>query len=336
MNIKAIAKLSGYSVATVSRVINQSPKVSETARKKILAVMEEVQYTPNVFAQGLGLNSMNMVGILCSDVANPFYGLAVSLIENSLRRKGYDSLLCCSGTLPEDKKKCMALLLKKRVDAIVLIGSVFREEQDNDYLFKAAKTLPVFLINALLEGDNLYCVYCNERDAMMNAVCRLYHAGCRKILYLNDTASWSWAGMEKLKGYQIGLEKCGIAYRKELVQTSKNSIEDAKKQIEQQLMAGSSFDAVLVSEDSLAIGALKALQERGLRLPLIGFNNSILAACTTPTISSIDHNLDRLCPLAVDLLIQRLHHKQIPAVTVLPARLVERETFPLSISQLPC
>ena len=138
MNIYDIAQRAGVSIATVSRVLNGSPNVSTKTKAKVLGVIEEAGYTPNVFARGLGLNTMKMIGVLCTDVADIFYAKAVSVIENALRQYGYDSLLCSTGKNLEDKQKYIDLLLAKRVDALILIGSIFKEETDNSHIEKAA------------------------------------------------------------------------------------------------------------------------------------------------------------------------------------------------------
>ena len=105
MNIYDIANRANVSIATVSRVINDSPKVSEKTRKKVHDIMEELGYTPNVFARGLGLNTMKTIGILCSDPSDIYVARALSYFEKMLRENGYDSLLCCSGYDTKNLKK---------------------------------------------------------------------------------------------------------------------------------------------------------------------------------------------------------------------------------------
>ena len=151
MNIYDIAAKAGVSIATVSRVLNGSPNVSAKTKEKVLRVIQEEGYTPNVFARGLGLNTMKMIGILCTDVSDIYYAKAVSILENALRQHGYDSLLCSTGNKLSDKKKYVDLLLNKRVDAIILIGSTFKEESDNSHIEKAASKVPTIIINGLID-----------------------------------------------------------------------------------------------------------------------------------------------------------------------------------------
>ena len=123
MNIYDIAELSGVSIATVSRVVNDSPKVSEKTKMKVRAVMEANNYTPNVFARGLGLNSMKTVGIVCPDVSDDYMAGSVAYLEKRLRSYGYDCILYCSGYEYEDKAAAVHLILQKRIDALFLYDS---------------------------------------------------------------------------------------------------------------------------------------------------------------------------------------------------------------------
>ena len=125
MNIYDIAKLAGVSIATVSRVVNNSPNVSERTKQRVLAVMEEHHYTPNVFARGLGLDSMKTIGIVCPDVRDAYVAGLVASLEGRLREYGYDCILYCSGYKKEKKEQAVELILQKRIDALVLAGATY-------------------------------------------------------------------------------------------------------------------------------------------------------------------------------------------------------------------
>ena len=195
MNIYDIAKLAGVSIATVSRVVNDSPRVSEKTKLKVRAVMEENNYTPNVFARGLGLDSMKTIGIICPDVSDTYMARAVSFIERRLRGYGYDCILYCSGSHQDKKEQALELILKKRIDALVLVGSTYAgksEEDDSvDYIRSAAEKIPVFLINGKVEGENIYCVYSTDEESTYEAVSRLIESGRKQILFLSDSHSYS-------------------------------------------------------------------------------------------------------------------------------------------------
>ena len=184
MNIYDIAKLSGVSIATVSRVVNGSPRVSEKTKQKVLAVMEESEYTPNVFARGLGLNSMKTIGILCPDISDQYMAEAVSHLEKRLHECGYDCILGCSGSMQEAREHHTRLLLSKRIDALILVGSLYagsgKDPEETEYVRAAAQQVPVFMINGYVEGENIYCSYGDDRQGAYDVTRALIRRGKKK------------------------------------------------------------------------------------------------------------------------------------------------------------
>ena len=172
INIYDVSKKAGVSIATVSRVLNGNTRVSEKTRDKVINAMKELDYTPNVFARGLGLNTMKTIGIMCIDSSDIYLANAVYYLEQELRKYNYDSILCCTGKDYNNKKNYLELLLSKRVDGIILAGSQFVEntsEHNNDYIINAAKDVPIVLVNGYLDAANIYSVMCNDEEAVYNA-----------------------------------------------------------------------------------------------------------------------------------------------------------------------
>ena len=337
LNIYDISQLAGVSIATVSRVLNDSARVSEKTKQKVLRVIEENGYTPNAFARGLGLNTMHTVGLLCADSADPYLAKAVCELERKLRAGGYDSLLCCTGYAHETKEKYLTLLLSKHVDGVILVGSHFVEQQDegNAYIRRAAQETPVLLLGGALDGPNLYAVQCDERAAMREATARLLRSGRQRVLYLYNSMSYS--GRNKLLGYREGYAQMNLtppeglelmldAYQFDVVQV--------RQLLCDKWQSGLRFDAVLASEDRLAVGAAKFAKRQGLRIPgelaVIGCNNSPIARYCEPELTSIDNQLDALCGRCVDTLMDVLHGKYCPKKAVFDALLVQRESTDFS------
>ena len=319
LNIYDVAKLSGVSIATVSRVLNNSPKVSDSTARRVREVMKAGGYVPNAFARGLGLNTMRMVGVLCTDVTDPFYAGAVGRVESLLRENGKDTVLSCTGNSLQNKKKCLFEMVRRKVDAVVLIGSAFKEEKDNSHIVDAAKKLPVVIINGWIDLENVFCVVCAERDATRALTSELIASGCRAPLFLHGASTYS--GNEKLRGFTEG---CGDL-RGTVLRVQKD-VENARDAIVAQY-ASAPFDCVVAAEDVLAAAALKALERLGKKMPVTGFNNSALCLCTTPTLTSVDNMSDSMCRCAVRVLDELDEGGNPPARTVLSARLVRRESF---------
>lgn len=330
MNIYDVSQKAGVSIATVSRVINGNDNVSDKTRDKVLAVMNELGYTPNVFARGLNLNTMKTIGIMCSDSSDTYLANAVYYLERELRKNGYDSFLCCSGYELENKQNYFRLLLSKRVDAMILVGSSFLDlkTQNNQYILDGALQVPIMLMNSILNVPNIYNIVCNDKDAVSDAVFHLIKEGRKRILFLYRRLSYS--GYEKLSGYKTGLAQHAIPVDESLIRQCPKGLNSIKDFIAGLFKEGLQFDSILAAEDIIAIGALKAVQFHGHSVPkdfsIIGFNNSLLAQCCQPELTSIDNHVEHLSTTTVQLLMQVLAGKSVPQTTTISASLVIRDS----------
>lgn len=193
MTIYDISEKAGVSIATVSRVLNGSSNVSEKTKQKVLDVINQCEYTPNAFARGLGLNTMKTIGIMCADSSDLYLAKAIYYLEQKLRVNGYDSILCCTGYGLENKKSCMNLLITKKVDGIILVGSnfVYDKDMENQYILDAAAQVPVMLLNAALEAPNVYSILSDDFSSVYEATLQLIQAGVEDILYFTNSTSYS-------------------------------------------------------------------------------------------------------------------------------------------------
>jgi len=328
MNIYDIAQKAGVSIATVSRVINGSTAVSEKTRNKVTQVMTELGYTPNVFARGLMVNSMKTVGVMTIDVRDLYYAAAIHAIELEMRERGYDVILCNTGGEIKEKMKYINLLLQKRVDGIILVGSVFKEKSDNRHLIETAQKIPLVMINGYIKGDNIYSIMCDEASAVYKTVEYLHTKGHKQIVYIYDADTFS--GREKLNGFKKVIQEKGLDFGANQMIKADKGIEGGYKAVEHLFAKKVSFSAIVTAEDSLAVGAMKKLREAGIRVPedvaVVGFNNSLLAQCTTPTLTSIDNKVEAISSTAAKMLVDAIEGKNVPERTVVAPELVIRES----------
>ena len=330
MNIYDVSKHAGVSIATVSRVLNGNPNVSDKTRRKVLAVMDELGYTPNVFARGLGLNTMKTIGIMCSDSSDLYLANAIYYLERGLRSNGYDAILCCTGYDLEAKQQYFELLRSKRVDAIILAGSKFVEmrPRDNEYIIEAAAKLPIMLVNGYLEGENIYSTICDDRAAVYQVTRELLNSGRRKLLYLYTSHSFS--GVNKLAGFKEAHQQMGLEVPDSMIRQCAKDISVARDLLLTLHREGLEFDAVVTSDDSLAVGAVKFAHAAGISIPdelsIIGYNDSILARSTDPEITSIDSKVEALCSTTINTLMGVFSGKNVPSRTTIASDLIKRQT----------
>lgn len=329
MNIYDISKKAGVSIATVSRVLNGSGKVSEHTKQKVLSVIEETGYTPNVFARSLGLNTMKTIGILSADSSDTFLANAIYYLEQELRRHGYDSLLCCTGYGHEAKEKYLSLLLSKRVDAVILAGSSYIEKnmKQNQYILDAACDVPIIIVNGYLKGDNIYCSLCDDEQAIYRVTSRLLQSGRKSPIYLYRSLSYS--GRHKLAGYKRACTDFGLStdeIKSCCFSADILSVRDRLLNDEEFL----AHDVFITSDDDMGISVLKYAQASGRKVPddlcITGYNNSKMGICCEPELTTVDNRLEFSCTNAVSMLMQVLDQKTVPSKTMITGEIIARGT----------
>ncbi|MGN0658983.1 MAG: LacI family DNA-binding transcriptional regulator [Emergencia sp.] len=325
-----ISSKAGVSIATVSRVLNGSSKVSEQTKERVLQVIDECGYEPNAFARGLGTGSMRTIGILCADVADIYLANAVSFLERELRLHGFDTILNCTGYRLEQKQECMKAMEARRVDAVILVGSHYIEniEKNNRYIIDASARVPVMMLNGYLKSDNIYCNLSDDYTAFYDAAMHLISRGNRNILFLYREETSSMRA--KYAGYQKALQESGLDTDPELVFQSGGKMEKIRESLTELSSRGISFDAVLAADDEMALAALKFAQKAGIRVPeelaVIGCNNSVLSICCSPELSSVDNKCEMLCINTVATLMRVLDGNEAVHKTVLSTEFIERGT----------
>lgn len=333
LTIYDISKKANVSIATVSRVLNGSPKVKESTRQKVMDIIDEYGYTPNSSARAMGLKSMETIGILCADSSDIFLAKAVYYLEQNLQSAGYESLLCCTGYNLDARKNYVNLILSKKVDGLILVGSNFigSNEDENQYIIDSSAKVPVMILNASFRHDNVYSILCDDMNSMYRATTEMLDSGIDDILYLYNSLSYS--GKKKLDGFRMAMQSHHIANYEDLVcqiPEGMTSMEDIANYLTDFANNGHTFHGVIASDDELAIAAVKYAQKSGLSIPkdisVIGYNNSVLTDCCTPELTSIDNQLEIQTRSLVKTLVGVLSGQEMPQKTVFSGTLVKRNT----------
>ncbi len=330
MNIYDISREAGVSIATVSRVINGSSKVSPATRKKVMDIIEKSGYTPNAFARNLSNKTMSTVGICCADSSDVYLAQAVYYLERELRNHRYASMLCCTGHELEQKKEYLKLLVSRNVDAIFFVGSHYVEDtiEKNQYILEAAQKIPVFILNGELDGENIYSIRCDDQKAEKSLTDYMYACGRKNPVYLMRMRSFS--GNLKMQGFCDSCREHGMEEPEKRVFHTSGKIRDIVDLLEVLKRKGLEFDSVLASDDEVAVGAIKYAFRSGLSVPedfqVIGYNNSVLAECSTPELTTFDNRVEYMCETAVSQLVDVLDSKGADRRTIFDGIISIRET----------
>lgn len=330
MNIYDIAEKCGVSIATVSRVLNNNPNVSAATRERILAVINEENYTPSALARSLGNGAaaapaasgapLSAVGVLCNHLTDSRNAAVVAAIEAHLRGMGKSILLKgCDAT----NEKAALEALTGRVETIVYIDPPSRPAA-NDPIATAAATTPVLVVDGKVTASNVCCVRTDVRGAVVEVIQQILRRQRRRILLLVGERTCACA--EMVGGYEDAYAAAGLTVDPELVIAVENTPEQVNTCLKHLLISRVTFDAVLCTDDLLALSAQKALQRTGLNLPIIGLSDSLVARCSSPALTCADCDPDTLCD-AVCTRLDALLSGSPAEDALIPTHLNERDTF---------
>ena len=324
--MRDIAKRAGVSIATVSRVLNEPEKVSPETRARILKIIGQTGFVANALARGLASRSSRTVGILVVDVCHAYSAAMTHALERHMTEFGYNVLLANTGGEIGEKQKYLRVMLEKKVDGLILVGSVFRERGGNEHIVWASQHVPIVMLNSFVEAPAIYSVLCDDAAGVSAAVGHLAGLGHRAVWFLSEAATFS--GLAKLRGFRRAMQRHGLDGRG-IVHVPR-SLEGGRAGVRHILETGRKVTAVITGEDITAIGALKEIGASSLAVPrdvsVIGYNSSLLADLATPRLTSVDSRVADMAAAAVDLLFDVLKGKSAPHKTVFEPFLVARDS----------
>lgn len=304
MNIYDIAKEAGVSISTVSRVLNHKDRVNPETKRRVEEILEKYDYKPSAIARGMVSKSMKTVSILTVDIRVPHYSRTAYTIEREFSRRGYEVTLCNTGGEVEETEKYLRTVLEKKVDGIVLVGSVFNTICKKPEISSLLKKVPVVLANGKLELPNSYSVLVDDRYGVALAVEHLIQKGHQELYYLKDMNTVS--AQLKCEGFLSEMEKHGIQDAEKRVQETELSIEGGMRAVEKLLAEKREITGIVCGEDMTAAGAVKALLRHGFRVPedvaVTGYNNSEYARICEPQLTTVDNKPELVAMMSVQLL----------------------------------
>lgn len=327
-SIYDVAKEAGVSIATVSRYFNQPHKVGKSTARKIKAVTERLNYSPNALAQGLVLQTTRTFGVITANITNPFYGELVLAVENTASEEKYTILLGNTDNRLDEEQKIIHSFLQKKVDGLIFAGGRRIGEQYNQHILCAAQQVPVVLTNHSIAANNIYCILSDEAKGARLAVQHLVDSGRRNIAHIKGYAD-SYATIVKEDNYLRTLHQNGIEIRPELiVQSATDDLAGGFHACGRLLDAQVKVDAVFAGNDLMAIGAIKCLTQRGYAVPesvaVVGYDNIDLCNYLVPGLTSVSQNIAELGREAVRFLSRVMNEEKIEKAIYLEPKLVIR------------
>lgn len=323
MTIKEIAKLANVSSATVSKILNGKDQyISEATRQRVLEIVEREGYIPNAIAKSLKIKSTKTIGIVIPDVMNLFFSELARGIEDAAEKKGYSVILCNSDNKESKEEKYIQILQEKMVDGIILTAS----ERSVSKSLKRRNTPMILLDRDISIDDNVGRIVVDNEDGAYNATNFLIDKGCKNIGFISSDNINKSSG-ERFKGYKKAILEKGIEYDDEKIFLQNYTIETGYKGT-MTLLEETKIDGICCGNDLIAIGAIKALKEKGIDVPrevkVIGFDDIQVSQYMDPPLTTIKQPIYEMGEEAVKMLVAIIEREEVNMVKILKTELIER------------
>ncbi|WP_029215025.1 LacI family DNA-binding transcriptional regulator [Kallotenue papyrolyticum] len=326
ITIGDIARYAGVSPSTVSRVLTGSKRVAEDKRARVLAVIEQHQYRPNIVARGLVSGRSMLVGVLVQDITSPFFANIVRGIEEALDQSPYRLMVSTTQWRAEQQKegRSLELLLERRADGLIVVGGHIPDAE----LRAVAEQVPLVAVARSISGLEHLCLQVDNEGAAYRATRYLIGLGHRRIAHVTGTPDHPDA-QARAAGYRRALAEAGLPIEEALIVSGQFTEDSGFAAVEELLIRGERFSAIFAANDQSAYGAMLALFNHGYRIPedvsVVGFDNLFLSAYTLPPLTTVHHPAVEMGQAAAEGLLRMLRD-EAPNLPSFSAELVIRQS----------
>lgn len=304
--IKKVAEEAKVSVATVSRVLNNTGYVNEETRKKVLKVIKELDYKPNSVARSLFKKQSMTIALIVPNITNPFFPEVARAIEDVLSSKDYTLILCNSDDNSEKEKKYFEVMKQKYVDGVIVVTSTLTPQYIEE------KGIPIVAVDRFID-PSIPCVSVNNIEGAKRAVQYLKSTGCKKIAHIRGPKNITSAE-ERYLGYLHEVENESW-FEPGYVRCGNFNIEQTTEESRKLLNENPDIDGIFAGNDLMAVGVIKAAMQLGKRIPedlsVIGFDGISLCKMTNPEITTISQPIYEIGSVAAQTLLDLIEGRVI-------------------------
>ncbi|MGX9135592.1 catabolite control protein A [Rummeliibacillus sp. JY-2-4R] len=329
VTIYDVAREANVSMATVSRVVNGNPNVKPTTRKKVLDVIERLEYRPNAVARGLASKKTTTVGVIIPDISNVFYAELARGIEDIATMYRYNIILSNSDQREEKELQLLDNMYGKQVDGIVMMSDQVSDELKQKM---SHSPVPIVLAATIDESEETSSVNIDYLQAAYEAVKRFIDNGHTRIAYVSGPFTSTINKNYKYEGYKKALEEAGIEIDDNLVIASEDSYDSGLEDFETLSNLQNPPTAFFAGSDELAIGIIHGAVDAGKNIPddyeVISFENSKLARMVRPQLTSVVLPLYDIGAVSMRLLTKYMNKEQVDDAknVILPHRIEDRNS----------
>lgn len=310
VNIYDIAKKSGLSVVTVSRVLNNHPKVKESNRIKVEAAIKELDYKPNAAARTLSSGITGNIALVIPGLSDYFLAKVMYSVEKELRNNGMFMVVTHASTYKDFTESIYAkLFMEGRVDGILILTPIL----DNSFLLECKRrNIPVVLLDQYQQNISAPSVTVDNYYGGYEATCSLIKGGAKRIAHISGPDKFQCSA-ERINGYRKALVDHNIEFSEDLLVKGDFSISAGSEAMKNWIASGNIPDAVFAADDNTAFGVINTAMSNNIRIPqdlmVIGYDNHPFDSLIHPTISSVNQPTEEMGSIGVDLLLSIIHKK---------------------------
>ena len=334
VTLAGIAQLADVSVSTVSRALsNKNYPLKEETRQRIIELAEEMGYKPNLVARSLQNNRTHLVGVIVDRMQSPFSAATVQGIQDGLRNAGYSISIAYSNRDRDLAIEAINSFYSRQVDGIVIINSWLHTFNDPIY---AMQDRPFVFVNRVFGNCMQNCVGPGDRYGARLATQHLVDLGHRRIGYINGMADWIEA-QNRLLGYQDVLVENGLPMDEALIRQGDWGVESGYQAACRLMALEERPTAIFAANDIMALGAIYAIQEVGLKIPedvaIVGYDDRDFADWIRPALTTIRMPSFEMGQAAARLLLQQINGEELEDATQIPGKLIIRKSSGADHSQ---
>ena len=329
LTLEDIARLSGSSRSTVSRVINGDPNVRDATREKIMEVIREVNFQPNLAARGLAVGRVSVVGLVIpmgvsAIFTDPFFPLLIQGVSAGCTAKDYSVMLWVAE--PDYERRMISKIMYNGLVDGVIVSSMLLD--DPIVMALEESELPFVLIGRHPSNEQVSYVDLDNQKSASDAVSYLLNMGRQRVASISGPKNMI-VGQDRLQGYKNALTQHEVPLNERLMVEGDFTEEGGYRAMQSLLSARP--DAVFIASDSMALGAMRAIQEKGLRIPqdvaVIGFDDIAPSSRSTPTLSTVRQPIQEMGAKAAEVIIEMILNPEMgPQKIILETGLVLRES----------
>ena len=327
VTLAEIAQAAGVSVSTVSRALtNNNHPLKEETRQRIANLAKEMGYNPNLVARSLQSNRTHTVGVIVDRMRSPFAATTVQGIQDGLRQAGYSISIINSNRDQDLVIEAIQTFYSRRVDGIVILNAWLHTFNDP---FLSLQDRPFVFVNRLFSDAIHNCVAPGDRYGAQSAVKHLVELGHRRIAYINGLENWLEA-QNRLAGYRDILTEQGLVVDEALIKPGDWGVDSGFQATQELLALEQPPTAIFASNDLMALGAIYAVQEAGLRVPddvaVVGYDDRDFAAWIRPALTTIRMPSYEMGQAAARLLLEQIAGEELEDATQIPGELIIRQS----------